>query len=128
MNGKKKILKGDYTTHFFVTVVQTGVDSFEDGPDVWKDKNSRCWGYTDTFEKAEKDVLGNYTDIHECSYQWVIIEEHVMDVFAMGTGRFQWYHWNDKKEDVPEWQSHLGGYERCRQPEWAKQVVHWGIG
>jgi len=117
-DGKKKLLKGDFTTHWFVTVVQTGKDTFEDCPEIWKKKYTRCWGYTDKFEDAEKAVLENYTDIHETCYQWVIIEEHVMDVFAIGTGLFQWYHWNKEKE----------GYERCRQPDWAKGVVHWGIG
>jgi len=128
MDGSRRVLKGNPTTHFFVTVVHTGEDTFEDTPEVWKKKHTRCWGYTDSFEKAEQAILENYTDIHECSYQWVIIEEHIMDVFAIGTGLFQWYHWNEEKEDVPEWQNGPGGYERCRQPDWAKSVVHWGIG
>ena len=118
MDGKKKILKGNHTTHFFVTVVYTGKDSFEDSKEVWHKKSSRCWGYTDTFKKAEDAVLANYTDMNECMYQWVIIEEHVMDVFAICTGRFQWYHWNRSSE----------GYERCQQPDWAKSICHWGIG
>ena len=118
MDGNKSLKTNGHPTHFFVTTVMTGVDTPDDCPEVWKRQDTRCWGYTDTFEKAEEAVLKNYTDIHEYTYQWVIIEEHVMDVFAMGTGRFQWYHWN-LKEDC---------YERCEQPEWAKGVAHWGIG
>lgn len=118
MDGKRKVLKGNFITHFFVTAVHTGVDSFQDSPEIWKNKSSRCWGYTDTFEKAEEAVLANYTDIHECTDQWVIIEEHIMDVLALGTGLFQWYHWNNDTD----------AYERCEQPEWAKNIVHWGIG
>ena len=102
MDGNKRVLKGDFTTHFFVTVIETEKDSFEDSGDYNKEAR-RTWGYTDTFEKAERAVLDNYSDIHECCYQWVIIEEHVMDVFAMGTGLFKWYHWNKEIE----------GYERC---------------
>lgn len=105
-------------SHFFVTAVRTWEDTFEDLPNKWNKRSSRCWGYEATFEEAERKVLENYTDIHECTDDWVIIEEHAMDVFAMGTGRFQWYHWNEDKQT----------YERCRQPDWAKQVVYWGIG
>ena len=104
-------------THFFVTVVQTHKDTFED-VDGWNKKYTRCWGYAETFDEAEKAVLENYTDIHEESYQWAVIEEHVMDVFAMTTGLFQWYHWNENKR----------AYERCKQPEWAERVCGWGIG
>ena len=109
----------DCTTHFFVTVVETHKDNFTKPKDgSWAVKCTRCWGYTDTFEQAEKDVLDNYTDMRECSYQWVIIEEHVMDTFAMPTGRFQWYHWNQMTQS----------YEKCRQPAWSKGVCSWGIG
>ncbi|KKM01911.1 hypothetical protein LCGC14_1789660 [marine sediment metagenome] len=115
MDGDKRVLKGNYPTHFFVTAVQTKKDVFTDRGDSC---DSRCWGYTDTFEKAEEAVLKNYMDMHECSYQWIIIEEYVMDVLALATGRFQWYHWDKMSSE----------YERCRQPAWAKQICNWGIG
>jgi len=118
MDGTKRIIKGDYVSHFFVTAVRTWEDIFEELDGKWNKRNSRCWGYIDTFEKAEKAVLENYTDMREDTDNWVIIEEHIMDVFAIGTGKFQWYHWNKNKK----------AYERCRQPDWAKRVVHWGIG
>ncbi len=118
MDGNNRLPKGDYTTHFFVTAVETKKDVFTKLDDDWNKKCSRCWGYTDTFEKAEESVLENYMDMHECSYQWIVIEEHVMDVLALATGKFQWYHWNQTSNE----------YERCRQPAWAKQVCNWGIG
>lgn len=118
MDGNQRVIKGDYVSHFFVTAVHTWEDSFEENETKGQVRGTRCWGYAPTFEEAEARVIENYTDIHECTDDWVIIEEHVMDVFAVGTGKFQWYHWNEEKQE----------YERCRQPDWAKQTVHWGIG
>lgn len=117
MDGEERI-KGDFVTHFFVTAVRTYRDTFEDTEGTWNKRSSRCWGYASTFEEAEQRVLENYTDIHECTDQWVVIEEYVMDVLALSTGKFQWYHWNKDKQS----------YERCREPDWAKQVCNWGIG
>lgn len=108
----------DYITHFFVTAVHTGVDLSQDSPDVWSNKSSRLWGYTDTFDKADKDVESNYGDIHEGLYQWIVVEEHIMDTVTTCTGFIQWYHWDQSIE----------GYKKCDTPEWAKNIVHWGIG
>jgi hypothetical protein len=118
IDGKRRVLKGNPITHFFVTAVRTWEDTFNDIDGKWNVRDTRCWGYTNTFEKAESAVISNYTDIHECTDDWVIIEEYVMDVFAINTGLFQWYHWNENNKR----------YERCCQPEWAKSVCHWGIG
>lgn len=112
-----KKIKGDFTTHFFITVVRTKTDSF-DKKNASYTFSKRCWGYTNSFEEAEERVLENYTDFHECSYQWAIIEEHVMDALALPTGRYQWYHWNKKGR----------GYRRCKQPQWAKGLNAWGLG
>lgn len=105
----------DVTTHFFITVIETKIDTPEE---IAIERSHRCWGYEPTFEKAEEAILNNYTDLHECSYQWAVIEEHVMSYFAMTTGFFQWYHWDKDKE----------AYERCDQPKWASNVCNWGIG
>jgi hypothetical protein len=113
---KNKIFN-NCTTHFFITVVRTKTDSFSKNNALYT-FSKRCWGYTDSFDKAEKSVLENYTDFHECSYQWAVIEEHVMDAFAVPTGNRKWYHWDEKKRC----------YKKCKEPQWAKGLSAWGIG
>ena len=99
VEGKRRdiINNKDLITHWFVTVVETEHDSPDED---MCEKSKRCWGYEDTFEKAEEAVVNNYTGIRECSYQWAIIEEYVMSYFAMPTGLFQWYHWDEDSENI----------------------------
>lgn len=117
MDGKRRnIFNGkDLKTHWFITVVETKEDS--PNKDVMQ-KSCRCWGYEESFDKAEEAVINNYMDLHECSYQWAIVEEHVMSYFALPTGLFQWYHWNEDEKK----------YERCSVPEWARGICAWGVG
>ena len=81
-------------------------------------KDSRCWGYVAAFEEAEQAVLHNDFDIHECNYQWAVIEEHYMGSYAMTTRNMVWYHWNNEKEQ----------YEKADEPNFAHNIFGWGIG
>jgi len=100
-------------TLFFVTTAISNRDS-------WKD--DRTHGCSETFKEAEDAILQNVGDMHECSNDYAVIEEQTMTVCSMtkrfSGGVYQWYHWNDAKEQ----------YERCNTPAWAENVCNWGIG
>ena len=103
-------------THFFVTAVDV-----RDG--VIKD--TRCVGYTKTFKEAEEAVLENMGDLHESTNQWAVIEEMSIGVWSHATrfieeyGVYQWYKWEGNDE---------GHYVKCEIPEWATNILNWGIG
>lgn len=54
--------------NYFITCIR--YNRFED-----ECYDIRCWGYVHTYEQAEKVVLENITDIHECGYyNYAVIE------------------------------------------------------
>lgn len=103
-------------SNWFITVISTDKDESSD--DV-KFLNTRCFGYMPTLEMAEEAVLNNDGDLHEQSYQWAVIEEQSYGSLAMAIlGSQRWYHWNNLYKR----------FHQVERPEWAKNVVHWGIG
>ena len=117
MDGKTRSMfepKEGQKTHYFLTVMDTKI--YDDGSEGYK--STRCWGYDESFDRLVEALENNYTDIHECTYDWAVVEEHIMSFFAVPTGRFQWFKWNEEKE----------GYEQCDPPEWSHGIISWGIG
>jgi len=95
-------------THFFITAVESKEDSYG---------HTRCWGYHESFQIAEKEVLKNFGDMHEMMYDYIVIEEHCMGILAFTTGFTKWYKWNEKQQK----------YKSTKIPEWAANICHWGI-
>lgn len=92
---------------FFVTVVETVDGQYS---------SSRCWGYYHELEDAKKAVLENHTDIHECCYDWAVIEEVPYGVLPIGTKEIVWYHWEDD------------AYREVEKPKFSERIVNWSIG
>jgi len=104
----KKIQKGK--SHYFLTVVHIRKDNTTD---------TRCWGYHEDLELIRQCLRDNYSDFHETMYDYAVIEEHIMDPFAISTGFQEWWKFDFDKE----------GYRPLNDiPEFARQIVHWGIG
>ena len=82
--------------------------------------NTRCWGFFDDFAEAEQAVLVNDGDIYECEYQYMVIEGHKMGVMGiMSADQYRhWYRWSkDEKK-----------FFSVDTPDWAVNIVGWGIG
>jgi hypothetical protein len=79
----------------------------------------RCWGFFDNFAEAEAAVLANDGDIYEEEFEYVVIEEHHMGTIAMSTHNLHWYKWYDWPQSK---------YLSIPAPDWAGNVIHWGIG
>ena len=117
---------------YFVTSIRT---------DEQGRKDSRCWGYLDTFEEAENYLLGSDYCWELAYYDYAVIE-------AVGPGFVDpdlnpvWYKGTAYKMDaeidltkVAQAFTHECGsdifkfaIEKCSTPEWSKGVVDWGIG
>lgn len=95
---------------FFVTTVVTDNGNF---------KNSRCWGYYYSLDDARHNILINNSDIHECDFDFALIEEMsqgIMSYIATPDLKKVWFHW---EED---------GYREVEEPEFAKDIVGWSCG
>jgi hypothetical protein len=103
----KKAEQDQYTIWAITTIVSTK-DGFSD---------SRCVGYCFTAQEAFDLVEGNYADIHECDYNYVIVEELGAGLYP-DTYQDYWYEWDIEKEK----------YVSCEKPEFAEGIVNWGIG
>lgn len=93
-------------TKFFVTCINSTRNT------------SRCWGWYNTFESAERAVLENHTDIYEYFYDHAVIEEVPEGVCPVHTKEAAWYRWSNR----------AAAYERCDKPEFSEGIVCWGIG
>lgn len=104
-------------THWFVTAIQSGQRE-KDGEDTWI--GSRTFGFLPTYEMAEDAVLNNDGDIHEETFNWVVIEEIEWGTLAMSVGEYaeQWYVWN------PVYKK----YHQAHKPKWAEGVINWAVG
>lgn len=83
--------------------------------------NSRCFGWHPSLKKAKETVENNYSDIHEYSYKYAVIEK-VADGMRMGLERpgEWWYEWEGSHED--------GKYVAINKPRELKGVIGWGTG
>ena len=83
--------------------------------------NSRCFGWYPSFEEAQETVENNYSDIHEYSYKYAVIEK-MADGMRLGFERPEewWYEWEGSHED--------GKYVKINKPKELKGVIGWGIG
>lgn len=95
-------------TAFFVTSIENG----------WPSALKRCFGFFFTEKEAINAVLNNDCDIHECLYEYVVIEE-INDGIHGGVVNEIWFEWNRKKS----------GWEKIsKKPVFAKRICNWGIG
>jgi hypothetical protein len=77
----------------------------------------RCWGFFDSFQEAERAVLENDADIYECEYEHMVIEGYRMGLMVIGKDQ-HWYKYDPTTEK----------FNSIAPPDWAVNVVNWGIG
>ena len=76
-------------------------------------QNIRCPGYFESFNIARDTILNNELDIHEETYQYVIIE--MLDPGLYQPCRRIWYEWLDgkyqlmEKDNIPSWSKKIHG-------------------
>lgn len=79
--------------------------------------STRPWFFFFTFEKAEKVVINNHTDLNEAGYwPYVVIEE------------LKEFSFTDRKEFWYEFDHETGKYVEITKPEKFKGIVCWGLG
>ncbi len=73
---------------------------------------SRTFGYYETEDDAIKAVLGNYCDIFEYMYDYVVVEHIKLGLYNQATNRW-FFKWNDtlkKYEAIEPLDDHWGNY------------------
>jgi len=87
-------------------------------------RDHRCWGWYPTLKEARYAVSINCSDMHEISYQHVVIEKVQSGILAMGKV-VEWYEWVVDKKDKSGFR---GKWKLCKIPEWSKGTINWGMG
>lgn len=78
---------------------------------------SRVFGWYSELEYADEAVLDNTCDIHECAYDYVVVEKISEGVFVCAHEEW-WYRWDELNKK----------YVRTTKPEaWINQIS-FGIG
>jgi len=101
--------KGYHMNVFFITCLHRA------------EKRSRCWGWYQRFEDAEKVVLENQTDIFELGwFDTCVIEEYPEGVLSVPENRW-WYSYrrDEMKADL---------VDRISEPNEFEQVICFAIG
>lgn len=98
--------------YFLTAIFAKAEEGFEPQP-----KHERCFGYYSDKQKALKAADENWADMHECSYNWLIIEKISEGLPAIPKEEI-WYQWDYGVEC----------WVHSEKPNWAKQIVNWGIG
>jgi hypothetical protein len=83
-----------------------------------KHPQSRTWCFLDSLDEAKRIIEENITDIHECSFNYALIEEFKSNSLPCISKNEWWYYWDTLKDK----------YVSCDKPEWAEGVCNWGLG
>jgi len=78
---------------------------------------TRCFGYYEEKPKACEAADLNLADMHECLYEWLVIEEIPQGIHAMPKEEI-WYKWDDGLEC----------WVHVEKPNWSKGIINWSIG
>ncbi len=75
------------------------------------------FGYYLSEEEARDAARRNVGSMHECLYEWLVIEKIAPGIFAMGEV-VQWYQWS------------YGGVQwvECDAPAWSRGIVNFSMG
>lgn len=88
-----------------------GLASFEPG-DL-----KGTFGWYANLNSALDAVVNNKCDIHECVYQYMVIEEVKEGIFGMAIKEW-WFKWNKNKRK----------FLSIQKPKETNRLVSWGIG
>ena len=95
-------------------------------------KDMRTFGYFSDEPTAWKAAEENWADMHECLYNYLLIEELGEGIHPIPKGirdgsHERWYHWEPNA--VPN-KSGIGdgNWVRCDKPEFLKQTICFALG
>ena len=80
-------------------------------------EETRCFGYYIDLADAINAVEQNKCDMHECLYNFIVIEKIGEGIHAMATD-IKWYAWNDDKYS----------WEYTPKPDWSIGICNYSIG
>jgi hypothetical protein len=78
---------------------------------------TRTFGHYGTQIDAEIAIEENRCDMHECLYNFIVLEEIGYGIHTFGDNQ-SWFRWSDRKR---QW---VG----MKKPKWAKGTLNWAIG
>lgn len=78
-------------------------------------RDCHTFGYYRGFDKAYNAVTKNMGDMHECLYQYLVMERIGEGVHSPTTEAI-WFKFGRKK------------WNRCLQPQWARGFTNWALG
>lgn len=84
-------------------------------------ERSRCWGWYSKKEDAFAAVKMNAGDMHETTFQYIVIEE-VSEGVPPFSKAIQWFRY------VPNKVYSKGRWVRCKPPEFAQSVINFSLG
>lgn len=82
----------------------------------------RTWGWFSNFEQANKAVRENLGDMHETTYNYIIVEKHIEGIMGVAFDEkphVQWYKWKRNLID--------GNFKPCKVPECAGNTIGFGM-
>jgi hypothetical protein len=87
-------------------------------------ESRRIMGWFSTIKEAKKSVIsnGNGSDIHECYYDYVVIEQSKCGILRVATKEW-WFIW-EKDKNLPE----NGHYISTSRPSFLTGLIDFGIG
>jgi len=84
-------------------------------------ETTRCFGFFFNETDARISAFGNYGDLQECLYDYLVIEKQLGGIHALAE-IVQWYQWSDSTEH----------WEECEYPfirKFVGTITNWnGIG
>jgi hypothetical protein len=100
---------------FFITAIYSKA-IFQ--PAIARGPQSRCFGYFTDKGESIKTVKTNQSDLHECLYDYIVIEDLKEGLYCgMEFAPAEiWFQWNGT-----EW-------VECIKPDFAKSIFNWAIG
>jgi len=88
-------------------------------------RESRSWGWMPTLKGAQTAVRKNSADMHECMYNYCLIEQVPAGIIPIGAKVMGWYKWDPDPKDKDNFR---GKWKRCPEPEWSKNTFGWSLG
>ena len=84
--------------------------------DIKVEKFTRTFGYHYGFENALNSVHHNHGNMHECLYNYLVMEQIGEGIHALAES----YHWF-------KWDTNIG-WKACDRPKWANGLTNWALG
>ena len=106
--------KNDPNQIWFLTSIV--VDEILKGPrgEIKTKRFTRTFGYYRGWNKSYQAVKENRCNMHECLYQYLVMERIGEGVHALAADE-QWFKWNDK-------------WTPCRKPKMFRGFTNWALG